>query len=118
MKYIPLFILIQLVNLPLTILGAIICLWPRLAYETWLWWNDDDPPWNKSWVEQYYWLALRNPVANLRRIPGVSGAGRPLLYRWWTSTPNNIESGWYVKIGWESGPPYYPVLSAGDGRGY
>lgn len=110
MKYWSLFVLIQLVNLPLFALGLIVCLWPHLAHATWLWWNDDDPPWDKTWAQQYYWLSIRNPVANLRRIHGVSGPGRPLLY--WSNQKH------YVKIGWEVGPPYYPVFSAGAGRGY
>jgi len=108
MKYIPLFVLIQLVNLPLLLLGLVICLWPNLAHALWLWWNDDDPPWNKPWAQQYYWLALRNPVSNLRHVPGISGAGRPLWY--WSN------GSWYAKAGWTSNT--YPVLSLGSGKGY
>jgi hypothetical protein len=108
----------QLVNTLLSIPGLFICLSPRLAKWTWLWWNDDDPPSTWGWLRAYKWLAFRNRVANMRLLPGCSGPGRPLIYHWWTSTPNDIKSGHYVKIGWYSGPPYYPTMSAGAGRGY
>jgi hypothetical protein len=113
-----LFALIQILNVPLMVLGWFVCLLPSLARFTWLWWNDDDGAVGVTWWDRYVWLAWRNPVANLRRIPGVAGAGRPLLYRWWTSTPDDFKSGHYVKIGWESGLPHYPVMSGGAGRGF
>jgi hypothetical protein len=115
-----LFALIQIVNLPLMVLGWLICLLPSLARFTWLWWNDDDGAVGHTWWQQYVWLAWRNPVANLRRVRGVSAPGRPLFYRWWPDTedPSDIKGGHYVKIGWEVGAPYYPVMSAGAGRGY
>jgi hypothetical protein len=120
------FIAIQIINIPLMFLGYFIDLWPALAKGTWLWWNVDDGDPGKTWWARYVWLAWRNPVADLRKIPGVSGAGRPLIYKWWkgrsdarTSTSNEVKSGHYVKVGWESGPPYYPVFQPfGAGRGY
>lgn len=114
-----LFALIQLVNLVLLPIGWLACLLPSLARASWIFWNDDDPPLGFAWWKSYVWLAWRNPVSNLRRIRFVSGAGRPLIYHWWTKTPDDTKSGWYVKIGWESGPPYYPVFQPfGAGRGY
>jgi hypothetical protein len=114
------FIVFQLVSLLLMIPGALICLSPSLAKWTWLWWNDDDGAVGATYWARYRWLAWRNPVANLRRVRFVSGPGRPLIYHWWVSNPEtaDIKSGHYVKIGWLSGQPYYPVLSAGAGRGY
>lgn len=115
------FIAIQIVNAPLLIMGLFICLYPPFAKWTRLWWNNDDPPdISLSWWKSYYWLVIRNPVANFRRIPFVSGPGRPMLYHWWTKTPDDIHSGHYIKIGWESGPPYYPVFQPffSAGRGY
>lgn len=109
MKYVPLFVLIQLVNLLLLVLGLFVCLLPRFAKFTWLWWNNIDPPsTNQPWWPQYYWLALRNPVSNLRLVPGVSKPGRPLWY--WSNGK------YYAKAGWTSNG--YPVLSAGSGKGY
>jgi hypothetical protein len=109
---------IQAVNAILFIPGVFICLWPALARVTWIYWNSDDPPTGWPWAHAYIWLAFRNNVANLRRVWGVSGAGRPLLYDWWGGTPDDIHSGHYYKIGWESGDPFEPVISAGAGRGY
>lgn len=113
------FVLIQLVNIPLMAMGWIICLSPTFAAFTWLWWNSDDGVNGRTkWWDEYVWLAWRNPVANLRRVKFVSGPGRPLIYKWMTSTPDNLKSGHYIKVGWEVGPPYYPVFSLGSGRGY
>lgn len=112
---------IELVNLVLMVPGWFIGLWPALAKASWLWWNVDDGDPGKTWWARYVWLAWRNPVADLRRIPGVSGPGRPLLYHWWISNPETADpkSGHYIKVGWESGPPYYPVFQPfGAGRGY
>jgi hypothetical protein len=108
--YAALFALIQLVNLPLMALGWLICLSPALAHDTWLWWNSDDQKLidAMSWWNAYVYLAWRNPVANLRRIPGVSGKGRPLWY--WSNQK------FYAKAGWMSDG--YPACSAGAGRGY
>jgi hypothetical protein len=108
-----LFALIQIVNLPLMILGI-----PVIAFDVifdepipWIWNNQDDPPPAGRW-QTFVWLALRNPVANLRHLPFVSGEGRPLFYRTWTSFGKLF----YIKIGWMSDG--YPALSAGAGRGY
>ena len=109
MRYIPLFILIQLVNLILMPIGWIVCLWPALARASWIFWNSIDPP-TGSWAYQYYWLAWRNPVSNLRLVPGVSGTNRPLWY--WTNAKQTL----YAKADGLSNT--YPVLSAGSGRGY
>jgi hypothetical protein len=115
----PFFALIEFVNVPLMALGWFICLWPALAKGTWLWWNADDGDPGKTWWARYVWLAWRNPVADLRLVRGVAGPGRPLIYHWWTSTPDDIKSGHYIKVGWESGPPYYPVFQPfGAGRGF
>lgn len=113
------FALIQIVNLALMIPGWFICLSPALAKTSWLWWNSDDGAVGATYWARYRWLAWRNPVANLRRVSGVSALGRPLLYHWWTSTPGDLKSGHYIKVGWEVGPPYYPVFQPfGAGRGY
>jgi hypothetical protein len=113
------FVLFQIVNLVLMVPGWFIGMWPALAKGSWLWWNVDDGDPGKTWWARYVWLAWRNPVADLRLVPGVSGPDRPLIYHWWTSTPGDIKSGHYIKVGWESGPPYYPVFQPyGAGRGY
>jgi hypothetical protein len=117
MKYIALFVLIQLINIPLTVLGWFVGLqlvYGRYYSFLWLWENDDDveltsamSPWRR-----YVYLSWRNPVANLRHVPGVSGKGRPLYYRSWLIKGKQF----YVKCGWMSDG--YPALSAGAGRGY
>jgi hypothetical protein len=110
-----LFALIQIVNLPLMILGIPVIAFDVIENEPipWIWENEDDPP-AANWTRwhTFKWLALRNPVANLRHIPGVSGTGRPLFYRTWTDFGKQF----YVKVGWMSNG--YPALSAGAGRGY
>lgn len=114
-KYIALFILIQLVNIPLALAGLFVCLSPALAHDTWLWWNTDDAALidaMPSWLDKYNYLALRNPVANLRHVWGVSKIGRPLFYRTWFSFTKQF----YVKAGWMSDG--YPALSAGAGKGF
>jgi hypothetical protein len=116
--FIALFAAIQIVSLILMVPGWLICLSPALAKASWLWWNSDDGTVGATWWDRYVWLAWRNPVANLRRVIFVSGPGRPLLYHWWTQTPDDFKSGHYVKIGWESGTPFYPVMSGGAGRGF
>lgn len=115
------FALIQIANLILMVPGWFIGLWPALAKASWLWWNVDDGDPGKTWWARYVWLAWRNPVADLRKVRFVSGPGRPLIYHWWKSksTPDDIKSGHYIKVGWEVGPPYYPVFQPfGSGRGY
>jgi len=110
MRYIPLFLLIQLANLCLFPLGLLVCLYPRLAKASWIFWNSVDVP-TGSWGSQYVWLALRNPVSNLRLIPGVSRAGRPLWNKQWLIRGTY----YYAQAGW-LGTTGYPVLSAGKGR--
>ncbi len=109
MKYIPLYLLIQLVNLLLLPFGWVVCLWPSLAKASWIFWNSVNPP-TGSWWDQYVWLALRNPVSNLRLIPGVSRPGRPLWLKQFTIKG----SPYYAMAGW-LGTTGYPVLSAGRG---
>lgn len=116
-KYVLLFIAIQVIALILAVLGIPICAtlaasgvipWPRWA---WLWNNQVDGiygPGNPHtrW-QAFLWTALRNPVNNLRFVPGVSKAGRPLWRKTWGARPG----GWYAQAGWENSG--YPVLSAG-----
>lgn len=106
--YVLLFILIQLVNLPLMVLGWFMP--PPVALMLWLWWNDDDDALleGMSMGQQYIYLSWRNPVANLRHVPGVSAKGRPLWY--WSNGKH------YAKAGWMSDG--YPCLSAGSGKGF
>lgn len=109
MKYIPLFILIQVANFALMPVGWVLCVAPETT--PWLWSNDDDAdlietmhPWDR-----YVYLAWRNPVSNLRHLPGVSKPGRPLWH--WSNGRYYAQAGWLGKTG-------YPVLSAGAGQGY
>ncbi len=60
----------------------------------------------------FVWSALRNSANNLRYLPGVSKAGRPLWYRTWTIRGRL----YYAKAGWLSDG--YPCLSFGAGKGY
>jgi hypothetical protein len=114
-----LIILIQLVNLFLMVPGIFITaanVWLG-SPQPWLWENSDYPPpaaWSR-W-RTFVWLALRNPVANLRFVPGVSKVGRPLFYRTWVDTVDGYSEEFYVKVGWMSNG--YPCCSAGAGRGY
>jgi hypothetical protein len=117
-KWWAFFALFQALGALLFFPGLLICLSPTVARLSWLWWNSDDPPTGWGWLRAYKWLAFRNHVANMRRIPGCAGPGRPLIYHWWEANPADIKSGHYFKMGWESGPPYYPVWSAGSGRGF
>jgi hypothetical protein len=138
MKYVLLFILIQLVNIPLFIIGLPLCAvlaygnfsridartgnfhWPAWA---WLWDNEEDgtcPHWyavtNPRWSfarAEFTWTALRNSVNNLRYVSGVSKPGRPLWY--WTGTIKGKQ--FYAKAGWEA-KTGWPSLSAGGGKGY
>jgi hypothetical protein len=107
-----LFALIQIVNVPLMVLGWLICLSPSLAKASWLWWNSDDGAVGGTWWARYVWLAWRNPVANLRHVWGVSKVGRPLWYRTWVLN----EKQFYFKAGWMSDG--YPAFSAGAGKGF
>jgi hypothetical protein len=108
--YTLLFILIQMVNLPLMVLGWFMP--PPVAEMLWLWWNDDDQALleGMSMGQQYVYLSWRNPVANLRHVWGVSGNGRPLWWRHWTINGKV----YYAKAGWMSDG--LPCLSAGAGE--
>jgi hypothetical protein len=107
-----LFALIQLLNLPLMVVGWFLP--PPVAQMLWLWWNDDDAALIEpmSMGAQYIYLSWRNPVANLRHVPGVSAKGRPLYYRTWLVKGRQL----YCKAGWLSDG--YPCCSFGGGRGY
>jgi hypothetical protein len=136
MKYIALFILIQLASLILTIIGLPICALCAYALPTrttasrvtgnpivsfpkwaWLWSNDEDgvyPTWyaklNPAWSKArtiFTWSALRNPVNNLRYVPGVSKKGRPL----WRYTAVIGGKHLYCQCGWNGAGQ--PVLSGG-----
>lgn len=128
MKWILLFIAIQIVALVLAVVGlpivgllsllqawdkpAIAAQWHWPSRAFWIWDNDEDgicapgltppTPWGA-----FYWSALRNPVNNLRYVPGVSKVGRPLWRKTWGAKPG----GWYAQAGWN--PSGFPVLSAG-----
>lgn len=141
MKYIALFVLIQLASLVLAIIGLPIIAYFAFIHPTlvlrrspltgktivqfpprwvWLWNNDEDGAaggyeWNKQWSigrRLFTWSALRNPVNNLRFVRGVSAVGRPLFYRTRTIAGRLF----YVKAGWMTDG--YPALSAGSGRGF
>jgi hypothetical protein len=109
------FLLIQLINLPLMVIGWFVVPFDVLEGNDvpWIWENLDDTP-QPSWSKwrTIRWLAFRNPVANLRHVKGVSAIGRPLFYRTWTE----FGKLWYIKLGWMSNG--YPACSAGAGRGY
>jgi hypothetical protein len=112
-------LLIQLVNIFFMIIGIPIVGVDVLLGkpEPWLWENSDDPPpaaWSR-W-KAFVWLALRNPVANFRFVPGVSGKGRPLFYRTWFWTIRAWHKQFYVKIGWLGNG--YPACNWGGGKGY
>ncbi len=135
MKYIPLFILIQIAAMILALIGLPICAvlaygnfshdyahtgkfhWPQWA---WLWDNDEDgtfpewyhtthPEWSLARTE-FMWTALRNSVNNFRFVPGVSKKGRPMWIRNWTIRGKT----YYAKAGWNGSG--YPVISAGRGQ--
>jgi hypothetical protein len=137
-SYICLFAAIQLVSLVLTVIGIpIIALLAIAAVETtqerliknpslptvvwgwprpfWIWSNSEDGVWgpypHSRWYA-FYWTALRNPVNNLRFVPGISMVGRPLWYRTWTMFGKEF----YAKAGWLTDG--YPALSAGAGKGF
>lgn len=133
MRYIGLFILIQLASLVLTIVGIPICailadieFWQPAPDKddiyhypawAWVWDNDEDgimPAWYRrqhpSWSLRrvaFVWTALRNPCNNLRYVRGVSKVGRPLWRKTWGAKPG----GFYAAAGWNASG--YPVLSAG-----
>lgn len=103
-RYWPLFVLIQLVNLPLAVVGWFLP--PPVAQMLWLWWNDDDAAMldTMSMGAQYVYTAWRNPVSNLRHIPGVSKTGRPLWLK--QRTHNGVQQ--HRMVGW-LGSTGYPV---------
>lgn len=114
-----LFLAIQLVNVPLIVVGWFLCLSPRLARVSWLWWNDEDGsgPGN-TWWQKYKWLAWRNPVNNYRYVKRwlwtsipVSKIGRDLWRPTWGAPNFYGKKGWYFQAGWNSSG--FPVLSGG-----
>jgi hypothetical protein len=159
MKHLVLFILIQCASAGLFVPGLPVCAylaythqatydkatgryhWPAWA---WIWDNDEDgvvPTWYRAehpdWSFEkaaFRWSALRNSVNNLRYVRGVSGPGRPLLYRTWTwnipsiawrewgvlSYPDSVsleKRQFYWKAGWQPNTGW-PVISAGGGTGF
>lgn len=131
-KYVTLFALVQLAQLPLMIIGvpliAVMAALKRYHIDgmedhwddsfMWLWDNeqdgiDDMGPMN--WATIFYWSALRNPVHNFGLVSWVNGAGkgRPLYYR---TVLVKGKHQFYFKAGWMSNG--YPCLSIGAGRGY
>jgi hypothetical protein len=108
----PIFWLIQFLGVNLAVPGWFICLSPPLAKLTWLWWNDDDPPTDKSWWAAYVWLAWRNPVDNFKHVKWTQRQGGPLAYKTWVWNGSEF----YYKAGWMSDS--YCALSAGGGKGF
>lgn len=108
----PVFWLIQFVSWHLMVLGWLVCLWPRLARASQIFWNDDDPPVGRSWWGAYVWLAWRNPVDNLKHARWTQRAGGPLAYKTWLWRGRQF----YYKVGWMSDG--YAAMSIGGGRGY
>lgn len=126
-----LFVLIQLVSLALAIIGipliallAYFYAWIlvsgkfqwRGGWLTWLWGNEENgivgPGISLNRWNAFKWSALRNPCNNLRFVPGISKAGRPLWLRTWTLFGREF----YAKAGWLTDG--YPALSVGAGRGF
>lgn len=108
------FTLTQLVNIPLMVMGWLLCALPY-GLVPWLWQNSDDSGIivDMTYWQRYVYEAWRNPVSNLRHVPGVSLKGGPLLYRSWFWFGKQF----YYKLGYSPGTGY-PMLSAGAGRGY
>lgn len=130
MKYIALFIAIQLASLGLTIIGVPVCFalaylecskpsggmwhWPKWA---WIFDNKEDGVWpgwyantHLDWSAarlEFHWTALRNPCNNLRYVRGISKVGRPLWRKTWTMRGKP----YYAQAGWNASG--FPVLSAG-----
>lgn len=138
-KWILVYLTIQAVSFILAVIGfpviaifSLLKIWrlrpinmeedlPAFPKWAWIWDNQEDGifgvtpqgfgrPWTR-W-NAFYWSAIRNPVANLRHVPGVSGVGRPLLYK----TFMMFKRQFYVKFGWMSDG--FPACSVGSGRGY
>lgn len=134
MKYLLLFVAIQLTSVVLTIVGIPVC--AVLAYGNfakadatgkyhwpWAFWvfdNEEDgtcPTWYRKVhpersdaTNEFIWTAFRNSVNNLRYVKYVSAPGRPLWIRNWQFKGK----AYYAKAGWLSNG--YPVLSAGAGQ--
>ena len=122
MRYVALFILIQLASLVLTLVGIPLCALLAVLEEWeiahgkpqwvgfWLWSNERDGicgPFPLTRWNAFYWSALRNPCNNLRFVPGVSKVGRPIYRKTWGPKPG----GWYFQAGWN--PSGFPVFSGG-----
>lgn len=137
MKYIPLFILIQLISAVLIVVGVPIIAYyayvhriVRPGYSTigprkailhfahrwcWLWDNEEDGidgggGWNQQWSighQIFVWSAKRNPVNGLRTVSWVSAKGRPLWRKTWVMFGKH----YYFQAGWNGSG--YPVLSGG-----
>ena len=99
------FFVIEFVSVNLTVIGLFVCLLPYRMVP-WIWKNDIDQPAGTRW-QFYVWIALRNPVSNLRLVPEVSKIGRPYWRKTWGAKPG----GFYAHAGWNASG--YPVLSAG-----
>jgi hypothetical protein len=126
-KWILLFIAIQIVALILALVGLPIVALLALAHAwekpgitaqwhwdvaaAWPWDNEVDgicaPGTTPTAWRAFYWSALRNPCNNFRFVPGVSKVGRPLWRKTWGAKPG----GWYAQAGWNNSG--FPVLSAG-----
>lgn len=107
----PIFWWIQFVNAQLLPIGLIVCLSPKLAKASWIFWNDDDGAVGDTWWQKYWWLAWRNPVDNFKHVK-------------WTQAPYNIKyktwvwrsKQYYYKVGWMSNT--YAAMSIGSGKGW
>lgn len=109
------FAVTQLMNVPLLLAGLFICALPY-RFIPWIWQNQDDGARGNTWWERYVWLALRNPVDNLKHAEWpfeVATPGGPLLYKTWFWGKRQF----YYKIGYM---PHqgFPALSVGGGRGW
>ncbi len=121
------YIAIQLVSLPLMIVGVPLCAigvvfmryslyQDRYYFPGWLWlWDNDEDGVLPRWYQcvhasrgrrfnAFIWTAFRNPVNNLRFVPGVSVPGGP--YRVYTYKGFYVHFGYCPTEGW-------PVLSCG-----
>lgn len=139
MKYLPLFILIQVVSLVLLVFGVLVVAFlvivglghvtsvdpPRMHFPAWAWiWDNEEdgitgPARPISRWSIFYWSALRNSCNNLRFVQRllwlpikVSAVGRPLFLKQWMIRGKEF----YFKAGWLTDG--YPVLSWGSGRGW
>lgn len=137
-KYIALFIIAQLAQLPLMLLGLLlIAVMAKLGrykqtapgvyhwVDGWMWVYDNEQDGidpgeaTAHWKNIFNWSALRNSVHNYALLNWVNGnnadgtsKGRPLWYHEWQSS----ESLHYFKAGWMTSG--YMCLNGGAGRGY